>query len=403
MKAFWRTPLFVLCGTVVILLIANGSRQNFGLFLVPISGDLGWGRAEFSFAIAIQNIVMGLAAPFVAAIGDKWGPIRVMAASAAFYAFGVYMISISGTPEMMTVSAGLLVGIGASGIGFTLPLALVGRVAQDHQRSLWLGVVTAGGSVGQFVFAPVSQGLISGLGWSDAIVVVSIVIALTVPLSLALGPGSAKALSAPAPQSLGAALTEAGGHRGYWLLVTGFFVCGFQVQFIGTHLPGFITDSGQDAELAAWALAFIGLFNLIGTLAAGWLGGQYRKKYLLSMLYLLRAALFFAFIQLPITETSVLVFAAIMGLLWLSTVPLTSGIVAQIFGPRYMGTLFSIVFLSHQLGSFCGVWLGGMFYDRTGSYDAAWWLAIALGIVAALIHWPIDDKPVERVAPQPAG
>ena len=290
MKALWRTPLFVLCGTVAILLIANGSRQNFGLFLVPISGDLGWGRAEFSFAIAIQNIVMGLAAPFVAAIGDKWGPIRVMAASAAFYAFGVYMISISGTPEMMTVSAGLLVGIGASGIGFTLPLALVGRVAQDHQRSLWLGVVTAGGSVGQFVFAPVSQGLISGLGWSDAIVVVSIVIALTVPLSLALGPGSAKALSAPAPQSLGAALTEAGGHRGYWLLVTGFFVCGFQVQFIGTHLPGFITDSGQDAELAAWALAFIGLFNLIGTLAAGWLGGQYRKKYLLSMLYLLRAA-----------------------------------------------------------------------------------------------------------------
>ena len=403
MTAFWRTPLFVLCGAVAILVIANGSRQSFGLFVGPVSTDLGWGRAEFSLALAVQNIVMGLAAPLVAAIADKWGPIRVMAASAAFYAFGVYMISISGTPEMMTVNAGLLVGIGASGIGFTLPLALVGRVAQDHQRSLWLGIVTAGGSVGQFVFAPVSQGLISGLGWSDAIVVISVVIAFTVPLSLALRPGAAETLASQAPQSLGAALGEAGGHRGYWLLVTGFFVCGFQVQFVGTHLPGFITDSGQAAWLAAWALALIGGFNLVGTLAAGWLGGLYRKKYLLSLLYLLRAALFLAFLQVPLSETSVLVFAAVMGLLWLSTVPLTSGIVAQIFGPRYMATLFSIVFLSHQLGSFCGVWLGGVFYDRTGSYDAAWWLAIALGVAAALIHWPIDDRPVERAAPQPAG
>ncbi len=402
MNAFWRTPLFVLCGTVVILLIANGSRQSFGLFAVPISEGLAWGRAEFAFALAVQNLVMGLAAPLVAAVADKWGPIKVMAASGAFYAFGVYMISISGTPETMTVSAGLLVGIGASGIGFTLPLALVGRVAPEQVRSLWLGIVTAGGSVGQFVFAPVSQGLISGFGWSDAIVVVAMIIAVTVPLSLALQAGAAETLAKPAQQSLGAALSEAGGHRGYWLLVIGFFVCGFQVQFVGTHLPGFVTDSGQSAELAAWALALIGLFNVVGTLGAGWLGGLYRKTYLLSLLYLLRAALFFAFIHLPVTEVSVLVFAAIMGLLWLSTVPLTSGIVAQIFGPRYMGTLFAIVFLSHQLGSFCGVWLGGLFYDRTGSYDAAWWLAIALGVAAALIHWPIDDKPVERTAPQPA-
>ena len=403
MKAFWRTPLFVLCGTVAILLIANGSRQSFGLFAVPISEGLVWGRAEFAFALAVQNLVMGLAAPLVAAVADKWGPIKVMAISGGFYAFGTYMISISGTPEMMTVNAGLLVGIGASGIGFTLPLALVGRVAREQVRSLWLGIVTAGGSVGQFVFAPVSQGLISGFGWSDAIVVVAMIIAVTVPLSLALQPGAAETLAKPAQQSLGAALSEAGGHRGYWLLVIGFFVCGFQVQFVGTHLPGFVTDSGQSAELAAWALALIGLFNVVGTLGAGWLGGLYRKTYLLSMLYLLRALLFFAFIQLPVTETTVLVFAAIMGLLWLSTVPLTSGIVAQIFGPRYMGTLFAIVFLSHQLGSFSGVWLGGLFYDRTGSYDAAWWLAIALGIAAALIHWPIDDKPVERMAAEPAG
>lgn len=401
MKAVWRTPIYVLCGAVAILVISNGSRQNFGLFLVPLSADLGWGRAEFSLAIAVQNLVMGLAAPFVAAIGDRWGPIRVMAVSAALYAAGVSLISQSTTPEVMLASAGLVVGLGASGIGMTLPLALVGRVAPDSRRSLWLGIATAGGSVGQFVFAPVSQGLISGFGWADGIVVLSMIIAVTVPLSLSLRAGSAAALAAPQPQSLAAAVAEAGAHRGYWLLVAGFFVCGFQVQFIGTHFPGFLADHGAAPWLAAWAIATIGIFNLFGTLGAGWLGGRYRKKYLLSLLYLLRAALFLAFLHVPVSEASVLAFSAALGLLWLSTVPLTGGIVAQLFGPRYMATLFSVVFLGHQLGSFSGVWLGGMFYDRTGSYDAAWWLATALGVAAAVIHWPIDDKPVARLAARP--
>jgi len=401
MKAVWRTPIYVLCGAVAILVISNGSRQNFGLFLVPLSADLGWGRAEFSLAIAVQNLVMGLAAPFIAAVGDRWGPIRVMAVSAGLYAAGVYLISQSTTPEVMLLSAGLVVGLGASGIGMTLPLALVGRVAPESRRSLWLGIATAGGSVGQFVFAPVSQGLISGFGWADGIVVLSVIIAVTVPLSLSLRAGAAAALAAQGPQSLASAVAEAGGHRGYWLLVAGFFVCGFQVQFIGTHFPGFLTDQGAAPWLAAWAIATIGIFNLVGTLGAGWLGGRYRKKYLLSLLYLLRAVLFLAFLHVPVSEASVLAFSAALGLLWLSTVPLTGGIVAQVFGPRYMATLFSVVFLGHQLGSFSGVWLGGMFYDRTGSYDAAWWLAIALGVAAALIHWPIDDKPVARLAAQP--
>lgn len=401
MIAFWRTPLYVLIGAVVILLIANGTRQNFGLFLVPLSSDLGWSRTEFSFAIAVQNLVLGLGAPFIAAFADKWGPIRVMAITGAIYAAGVWLMSVSTTPELMLLSAGLVVGLGAAGIGFSLPLALVGRVASETRRSLWLGITTAGASAGQFMFAPLSQGLISGYGWSQAIVIVSVIVAITIPLSLSLRAGAAETLSRQTPQSLGQALAEASGHRGYWLLVTGFFVCGFQVQFIGTHLPGFITDAGGAPWLAAGALATIGLFNLAGTLGAGWLGGRFRKKYLLSLLYLMRAALFLVFLQFPVTEASVLIFSAVLGLLWLSTVPLTSGIVAQVFGARYMATLFSIVLLGHQLGSFCGVWLGGLFYDRTGSYDAAWWLAIALGVAAALIHWPINDKPIKRMVAQP--
>jgi MFS family permease len=402
MKAFWRSPLFVLIGAVAILLIANGTRQNFGLFLVPLSADFGWGRSEFSFAIAVQNLMLGLGAPFIAAIADKWGMIRVLAVTGAIYAIGIWLISVSTTPELMLLSAGVVVGIGAAGVGFSLPMALAGRAAPEAQRSLWLGMATAGASAGQFMFAPVSQGLISGIGWAQGIVVLSAIAALTIPLSLSLRAGTTAAFGHQTPQSLTQALSEASGHRGFWLLVTGFFVCGFQVQFIAAHLPGYITDSGGAPWLAAWALATIGLFNIAGTLIAGWLGGRYRKKYLLSSLYLMRAILFLVFIQAPITETSVLIFSAVLGMLWLSTAPLTSAIVAQIFGPRYMATLFSIVLLSHQVGSFCSVWLGGLFYDQTGNYDTAWWIAIALGVAAALLHWPIDDRPVERAAPQPA-
>jgi len=396
MKATWRSPVFVLFAATSIILIANGSRQGFGLFLVPLSADLGWGRSEFAWAIATQNLVMGVAAPFVAALGDRIGPIRVIAASAALYAGGIFLISISTLPETMMLSAGFVVGLGAAGVGFTLPLALVGRVAPAQSRVFWLGIVTAGGSAGQFVFAPTSTGLISAFGWSDGLVVLAIIVAVTIPLALAMKAGSAETLAQPDKQSLSTALREASRHRGYWLLVMGFFVCGFHVQFIGTHLPGFLADSGADKWLAAWALGTIGLFNIVGTIVAGWAGSRWRKRNLLSLLYLSRAILFAVFIYLPTTETTVLIFSAILGLLWLSTVPLTSGIVAQVFGPRYMGTLFGVVFLSHQLGSFSGVALGGLFYDIYGTYEAAWWLAVALGGLATMIHLVIDDTPVER-------
>ena len=403
MKAFWRKPVYVLFAATAIILIANGSRQNFGLFLVPLSTDLGWGRGEFALAIAIQNLVMGCAAPFVAALGDRMGPIRVIAISGALYATGIALISISTTPESMILSAGLIVGLGASGIGFTLPLALVGRVAPAKSRTLWLGIVTAGGSAGQFVFAPTSAGLINAFGWSEGLVVLAVIIAIAIPLTLSMKAGSAETLAQPDKQDLKTALREASRHRGYWLLVIGFFVCGFQVQFIGTHLPGFLKDSGADTWLAAWALGTIGLFNIIGTIVAGWMGSRWQKKNLLSLLYLARGILFLVFLYLPVNEVTVLGFSAVLGLLWLSTVPLTSGIVAQVFGPRYMGTLFAIVFFSHQLGAFSGVFLGGLLYDIYGTYDAAWWLAIALGGIAALIHWRIDETPVERwVAEQKA-
>jgi len=403
MNAFWRKPVYVLFAATAVILIANGSRQNFGLFLVPLSNDLGWGRGEFALAIAIQNLVMGCASPFVAALGDRVGPIRVIAISGALYASGIALISISTTPESMILSAGLIVGLGASGIGFTLPLALVGRVAPAKSRTLWLGIVTAGGSAGQFVFAPTSAGLINAFGWSEGLVVMAIIIAIAIPLTLSMKAGSAETLAQPDKQDLKTALREASRHRGYWLLVIGFFVCGFQVQFIGTHLPGFLKDSGADTWLAAWALGTIGLFNIIGTIVAGWMGSRWQKKNLLSVLYLARGILFLVFLYLPVNEVTVLGFSAILGLLWLSTVPLTGGIVAQVFGPRYMGTLFAIVFFSHQLGAFSGVFLGGLLYDIYGTYEAAWWLAIALGGIAALIHWRIDETPVERwVAEQKA-
>lgn len=402
MLKFWRSPLYVLLCATAIILIVNGSRQNFGLFLVPLSTDMGWGREEFSFAVALQNLVLGVAAPFVAGIADRWGPIRVIAAAGTTYAVGVFLISVSDSPAIMALTAGLIVGLGVSGCGLALLLGLVGRVASDRSRSIWLGIVASGGSAGQFVFAPVNNALITGFGWSDGLVVLAIIIAMVAPLALSLSAGSAETLSQKSTQSLRQALTEARGHSGYWLLVSGFFVCGFQVQFIAMHLPGYLQDSGADSWLAASALATIGLFNMAGTLGAGWLGGLFRKKYLLSLLYLSRALLFLVFIHVPPSQTTVLIFSAVLGILWLSTVPLTSGIVAQVFGPRYMGTLFAIVYMSHQLGSFAGVWLGGYFYDATGSYEASWWLAIALGFAAALIHWPINDKPVARLV-EPAG
>jgi predicted MFS family arabinose efflux permease len=400
--AFWRTPIYVLAAATFIVMLSFGMRQTFGLFMAPISAELGWGRESFSLALAAQALVIGLAAPFVAAIADKWGPIRVITTAGLLYAAGVALMTVSTEPTLMLLSAGIVAGLGVSGCGLALLLSVVGRVASEQRRSLWLGIVTAGGTAGQMVVVPLIQWIISGFGWRTTLIVMACLAAAIVPLAFSLASGSAEALKKQTKQSLGQALREAGGHRGYWLLVAGFFVCGFQVVAIGTHLPAYLTDNGLDPSLGATAIATIGFFNLIGTWVAGWLGGRYRKKYLLCLLYLARALAIAAFVYAPPSESSVLAFAAGIGLLWLGTVPLTSGIVVQLFGARYMATLFGIVYLSHQLGSFTGVWLGGRIYDLTGSYDSFWWVAIALSLVATLVNFPIDDRPVARLAGKPA-
>lgn len=386
--------LIILCGGTVITL-SLGIRAAFGLFLGPISLDLGMSREAFAIAIAAQNLLWGLVAPFAGAVADRYGPIRVSVVGGIIYAASLLVVASGLTGG--TVQLGLmLVGIAQGIAGFSVVLGAVGRAAPPEHRSLALGIASAGGSFGQFAIVPVSQGLLSGFGWHSAMLALAAMSFLIVPLAYGLGerktvPGM--------QQSLSEALHEASGHSGFWLLTAGFFVCGFQVSFVGTHLPSFLADKGLPAWLGAATLSLIGLFNIVGTLTAGWLGGRYRKKYVLAGLYLLRSATFVTFLLAPLSEASVLVFGASLGLLWLGTVPLTSGLVAQIFGPAYMSMLYGVIFLSHQLGSFLGVWLGGRIFDATGSYDPVWWAAVVLGVVAALLHWPIADRPLAR---QPA-
>jgi predicted MFS family arabinose efflux permease len=306
-------------------------------------------------------------------------------------------MSISTSPLEMQMSAGVLIGLGLAGASFAVVLAAIGRAVAPEKRSFALGLGTAAGSLGQFLLVPVGQGLLAEYGWTMALVLLSILSLAIIPLAGALT-GRSKATLGEADQALGAALREAGGHSSYMYLTAGFFVCGFQVVFIAIHLPTYITDIGLPAELGGYALALVGLFNVIGSIAAGYLGGRFSKKYLLTGIYLARSIVIAAFVLAPPSATGVLLFSAAMGLLWLSTVPLTSGLVAQFFGVRYMATLFGIVFFSHQIGSFLGVWLGGYLFDATGSYDIVWWINVALGLGAAILHWPIVERAAPRLA-----
>ncbi len=397
-EPIWRRPVYILFCASAVIMISVGIRQSFGLFLRPITLEFGWGFEVFAGALAVQNLMIGVGAVMLGGIADRWGPIRVIASAGAVYAAGVFLISQSTTQGGMMLSAGLLTGMGLAGVGLPLMLAIVGRAASEEKRSVWLGIVTAGGTAGQMLVVPLSQGMIDRYGWHGTIVILSGAAAMIVPMVMTMSRASAAILVQTTRQSLGEALGEALRHKGYVLLVAGFYVCGLQVQFIATHLPNYLSDSGLGAGLAATAIAVIGLFNMIGTYCAGYLGGRMRKKYLLSAIYLARSIVILAFFQLPVSAASVMMFAAAIGLLWLSTVPLTSGIVAGVFGTRYMATLYGIVFLGHQLGSFTGVWLGGIIRDATGSYDAIWWVMVVFGLLAALIHWPIDDRPVARLA-----
>lgn len=391
-----RLVVLLIAG-VAVLFIGIGVRSCFGLFLTPMSIDLGWGRETFAFAIAVQNIVWGLSQPMAGAIADRYGAGRVVVVCVGLYVAGLYLMSGAATPFDITLSNGLLMGLGMSGLGFPVILAVVGRAVIPERRSLYLGLVSAGGSAGQVLMVPLGQGLISAFGWEYALLCLAALLAIVVPLA-ALTLASARVQRAPTgSQSLTDALREARGHSGYWYLTAGFFVCGFHVTFMLTHLPSYLVDQGANAAYGAIALSLIGLGNIVGTAVCGVLGGRYRKKFVLSVLYILRAVVMTAFLVLPMTPTTIVIFSLSLGLLWLGTVPLTSGLVADIFGVKYMATLFGFVFFSHQMGAFAGAWLGGYVFDMTGSYQPVWVVGIVLGVVSALLHWPIRDEPVERL------
>ena len=391
--------LLIVLGSLVVTL-AMGLRHGFGLFLEPMSTELGWGRGVFAFALALQNLLWGLSQPFAGALADRFGAARVVVVGGALYALGLLFMGLSESALGMTLSAGILIGLGLSGTTFTVILGAVGRAVAPEKRSMAMGIVSAAGSFGQFAMLPGTLGLIGWLGWSAALLAMGAIAALMLPLGAMLRDRpSAKAAS---DISLGAALNEAANHRGFWLLCLGFFVCGFQVVFIGVHLPGYLFDSGIAVQVGSTVLALVGLFNIFGTYAAGWLGGHYSKPRLLTWLYLIRGVVITLFLVAPLSPGSAYLFGIAMGLLWLSTVPLTNGIVASVFGVQHLSMLGGIVFLFHQLGSFMGVWLGGFFYDLQGDYAVVWNIAILLSVVAAALHWFISERPVSRPTPTEA-
>ncbi|MFN4095408.1 MAG: MFS transporter [Sphingomonas sp.] len=390
---------WVIFSAAAIVTIAMGVRQAFGLFLPDMSTDLGIGRSSFGLSLALQNLLFGLAQPFVGALADRHGAGRVVAGGTLLYAAGLIAASVAGSAIGLHLSFGLMVGMALSATTFVVVLGAVGRVVSAERRSMAFGIVTAGGSLGQFLVVPAGQLLIGELGWRMALVALAGLIAVMVALAVGVSgkPQAAGAQATGDGQTLRQALSEAAGHRGFWLLNAGFFVCGFHVAFIATHFPAYLTDKGLGLAIGANALALVGLFNIFGSYLFGVWGGRWSKKGLLAALYAARGVVMIAFLAAPLTPVSALLFAAAMGFLWLGTVPLTSGLVGQIFGMRYLSTLYGIVFLGHQLGSFCGAWIAGLMFDWTGSYDSIWVASVALGFIAALLHLPISERPVARL------
>ena len=392
------TVLAVIAAACLISLIGFGIRSSFGLYLEPMTTDNGWSREFFALALAIQNLLWGLGVPVAGAIADRYGTARVVALGAAVYAVGVAGMAMSDSGLALYLTGGILVGLGVAFCSLSLVLATIARVIGPDRRSLALGLGTAAGSLGQVVFSPINQALISRYGWYDSLLVMSVVALVLVPLAFSLRGGPQPGGESASDLGLAKALGEAMSHRSYLLLTAGFFVCGFHVAFITVHFPAYVTDLGLSARAGAYALSLVGLFNIFGSLMSGAFGQRYSKKVGLSAIYFSRALVMFGLLLAPASELTIYLFAASMGVLWLSTVPLTTGIVAQMFGLKFMGTLFGIVFLSHQLGSFTGVWLGGVLYDRTGSYEAMWWAGVCLGLFAAVVHLPINDRPLARLS-----
>lgn len=412
-SAYW---IPVICGAL-ILTIGIGARQSFGIFQTPIAADLGVGRELWSFANAAAMLLVGAVSPFVGSWADRFGAARVVAAGGVLYAGGLFMIALA-TEGVLLVAGSLVSGVGMAAAGFGPILGAIGRRIPPEKTSLALGLVVAGGSFGQFAIVPFASAMQSLLGdWHMTMTILGVLSIAMIPLALGLRAGKPvagkPAATATAPsQSVGEALREAFAVPGFWLLTAGFFVCGFHVSFIGLHLPPYIADNavgmtlgGREItplELGGWAIGLVGLFNIAGSIMWGWLGGHFPRKDMLALLYALRALGFLVFLLLPLSATSVLIFAATLGFLWLGTISLTSGLVGYIFGPAYMGMLYGIVFFSHQLGSFVGGWGAGRLYDIQGDYNWMWWISIGLGLFAAAMHWLIREQPVPRLSPAPA-
>ena len=392
----------LLCGAAIVTL-SMGIRHGFGLWLQPITQAHGWSRETFAFAIAIQNIAWGTVGIFAGMLADRFGAFRVILAGALLYAAGLVGMAYAQSSILFAATAGVLVGAAQAGTTYAVVYGVIGRNIPMAQRSWAMGVTAAAGSFGQFLMVPTEGFLISSLGWQQALVVLSLTVLIILPLAMGLRePGFAGGAPVQREQTIAQALKEAFGYRSFQLLMAGYFVCGFQVVFIGVHMPSYLKDKGLDPQVASVALALIGLFNVVGTYAAGSLGQRLPKKYILSFIYTARAVAISAFLLAPLSPISVYLFSAVMGMLWLSTVPPTSATVAQIFGVAHMSMLNGFVFFSHQIGSFLGVWLGGYLYDKTGSYDIVWYIAIGLGVLAGLVNLPIKEAPIQRAQPQAA-
>lgn len=391
-----RQQVMVMGAGAALLAVVLGVRQVLGLYLVPMTIDLDWSRELFGVAMGLQNLVWGASQPFIGGLADRYGSGRVIVGGAICYALGVLGMASAITPTELLISGGVLIGLGMSGVGMAVVYGAVARMVAPEKRTYAMAIVSTIGALGPFLLPPVTQIVIGGFGWEVSLIATAGVVALMIPLG-ALIRGKADNETGVAPQSWAQALGEARKSRGYLLLVAGFFVCGFHVTFIATHLPGFVAWYGLAAAVSGWALFMIGGGNIIGTYAAGLLSNRFKQKNLLSLIYLARALLIAWMMLMPKTEITIYIFSGVFGLLWLSTVPLTSGVVAKMFGARHLGMLFGLVFFSHQIGAFLGAWLGGKNFDVTGDYNAVWITSILLGLLAAAIHWPIRDEPVERL------
>jgi MFS family permease len=401
-KSPFSPVVIVACGCLIGLL-TFGPRSSIGLFQLPMTSEFGWGRDVFSFAIAIQNLLWGVGQPFAGALADRFGTIKMIVLGALLYAGGLVLMAFGSTQGMITMGAGVMIGLGLSGASFNLILGAFGKLLPEKWRGLAFGAGTAAGSFGQFLFPPIGATLIDSIGWHETALVFALTLLAVLPLSIPLSTRHlTKSNATGAGQSIKQALSEAFQHRSYVLLVLGFFTCGFQLAFITAHMPAYLKDIGMPAWVGGWTLAIIGLANAVGSLSSGWLSGRMPKRYILSIIYFGRSLAVIAFILIPASPMTAMLFGLVMGLFWLSTVPPTSSLVAVMFGTRYLAMLYGFAFFSHQVGGFLGVWLGGILYESTGSYQIVWWLSVALGVASAVINLPIKETAVVRNAAQSA-